>query len=100
MKRVLQVLAISMLGCTLAQARDIGPDEAAKLQASGTVMAAEALNKLAIAQHPGAQVTEAELDQEQGSYVYDVDLKDASNKHWDVKLNAATGAVISDKADD
>jgi hypothetical protein len=44
----------------------------------------------ALAAHPGAQVVKSELDNENGSLVYSVEL----NNGKDVKVDAGTGAIL------
>ena len=90
------------LGANMAQAadRDIGPDEALKLRDAGTIQSFENLNEAALAQHPGAKVEETELEEENGRYLYKVELRDAQNQQWDLKLDATTGEVLKNRQDD
>ncbi|UUY07668.1 PepSY domain-containing protein [Pseudomonas sp. J452] len=84
----------------LAQARDLGPDEALKLRDAGTIQSFEKLNAAAIAKHPGATVEDTELEHEHGRYIYQVELRDAQNQQWDLELDATTGQVLQDHRDD
>ncbi|WP_263142731.1 PepSY domain-containing protein [Pseudomonas sp. RIT-PI-AD] len=84
----------------LAQARDLGPDEALKLRDAGTIQSFEKLNALAIAKHPGASVNETELEEEYGRYIYQVELRDPQNLQWDLELDAASGQILKDHQDD
>jgi uncharacterized membrane protein YkoI len=84
----------------LAQARDLGPDEALKLRDAGTIQSFEKLNAAAIAKHPGATVEDSELEHEHGRYIYQVELRDAQNQQWDLELDATTGQVLQDHRDD
>ena len=84
----------------LAADRDIGPDEALKLRDAGTIQSFESLNETALKQHPGAKVEETELEEENGRYLYKVELRDAQNQQWDLKLDAATGEVLKNRKDD
>jgi uncharacterized membrane protein YkoI len=90
------------LGANLALAadRDIGPDEALKLRDAGTIQSFETLNETALKQHPGATVEETELEEENGRYLYQLDLRDAEGQQWDVELDAATGEVLKNRKDD
>ncbi|RJG14589.1 peptidase [Pseudomonas cavernicola] len=83
----------------IAQARDLGPDEALKLRDAGTILSFEKLNAAAIAKHPGATVEETELEQEYGSYVYQAELRDAQGVQWDVELDATNGQILKDHQD-
>lgn len=101
MKNLTAVIAASIIALTtgLAQARDLGPDEALKLRDAGTIQSFEKLNAAALAKHPGGTVHETELEQEYGKYIYQVDLRDAQGVEWDVDLDAVTGQVLKDHQD-
>ncbi|NMX91969.1 MULTISPECIES: PepSY domain-containing protein [unclassified Pseudomonas] len=101
MKNLTAVIAASIIALTtgLAQARDLGPDEALKLRDAGTIQSFEKLNAAALAKHPGGTVHETELEQEYGKYIYQVELRDAQGVEWDVELDAVTGQVLKDHQD-
>jgi uncharacterized membrane protein YkoI len=101
MKILTATIAASIIALTtgLAQARDLGPDEALKLRDAGTIQSFEKLNAAALAKHPGGTVHETELEQEYGKYIYQVDLRDAQGVEWDVELDAVTGQVLKDHQD-
>lgn len=82
----------------IAQA-DVRPDHIPDLIKSGQIKPFEQLNKIAIEQHPGATITDTELDNKLGKLVYEVELRDTKNIEWDVKIDAATGAVLENKQD-
>ncbi|VXC29530.1 Peptidase [Pseudomonas sp. 8AS] len=92
------VTALTTAG--IAQARDLGPDEALKLRDAGTIQSFEKLNAAAMAKHPGATVEDTELEQEHGRYIYQVELRDAQGVQWDLDLDASTGEVLQDQRDD
>ncbi|QJD59310.1 peptidase [Pseudomonas sp. gcc21] len=96
----LLVAASLTLGANLALAKDIGPDQALKLRDAGTIQSFEKLNEAALAKHPGAQIEETELDEENGRYFYDVELRDEKGVQWDLELDAKTGEVLKDHQDD
>jgi uncharacterized membrane protein YkoI len=99
--KTLTIITASIIALTsgLAQARDLGPDEALKLRDAGTIQSFEKLNAAALAKHPGGTVHETELEQEYGKYIYQVDLRDAQGVEWDVELDAVTGQVLKDHRD-
>lgn len=82
----------------IAQA-DIGPDEVVRLQKAGTVGDFEQFNKQALEKHPNFQITDTELENQNGRYVYQIELKDAKNVEWDVDVDAKTGEVLRDAQD-
>ncbi|MCQ4347083.1 PepSY domain-containing protein [Pseudomonas stutzeri] len=102
MKKLTALLAAALIAATagIAQARDLGPDEALKLRDAGTILSFEKLNAAAIAKHPGSTVEETELEEEYGRYVYQVELRDAQGVRWDLELDAATGEILKNHKDD
>ena len=87
------------LAAGLAQA-DVRPDHVEGLLKSGAVMPFDKLNAAAVAKHPGASITDTELDHNNsGVLVYEVDVTDTAGKKFEVKLDAKTGAVLEDKLD-
>lgn len=85
------------LAAGLAQA-DVRPDHVEGLLKSGAVMPFDKLNAAAVAKHPGASITDTELDHNNsGVLVYEVDVTDTTGKKFEVKLDAKTGAVLEDK---
>lgn len=101
MNKLPALFAVAALTVTgIAQARDLGPDEALKLRDAGTIQSFEKLNAAAMAKHPGATVEGTELEQEHGRYIYQVELRDAQGVQWDLDLDASTGEVLQDQRDD
>jgi uncharacterized membrane protein YkoI len=82
-----------------AQAKDLGPDEALRLRDAGTIQSFEKLNAAALAKHPKATITETELEQEYGKYVYQVELRDAQGIEWDIEVDAVNSQVLKDHQD-
>ncbi len=68
-------------------------DEAAALQAKATISAAEA-EAAALAANPGATVIKTELENENGSLVYSVELSNGS----EVKVDAGTVKILHTEA--
>lgn len=102
MNKFIALFAVTALtaGAGIAQAKDLGPDEALKLLNAGTIQSFEKLNETAIALHPEAQIDETELEEEYGRYVYQVEIRDAKGLEWDVELDATNGAVLKNQQDD
>ncbi|WP_335944500.1 PepSY domain-containing protein [Pseudomonas sp. G166] len=93
------IATLMALGAGLAHARDLNDDEARKLRDAGTILSFEKLNAIALAEHPGATLTDTELDEEYGRYIYQVDLRDAKGIEWDLELDAANGEVLKNHQD-
>ncbi|SDU90042.1 PepSY domain-containing protein [Pseudomonas mucidolens] len=91
--------SIIALSSGVAQARDLGPDEALKLRDAGTIQSFEKLNATALAKHPDATVMETELEEEYGKYLYQVEMRDAQGIEWDLELDAVSGQVLKDHQD-
>ncbi|WP_426808930.1 PepSY domain-containing protein [Pseudomonas sp. WOUb67] len=86
------------LGANVALA-DVPAHEISALEKAGTVQSLQKLADVAKAKHPGATITDSELENEYGRYILKVELRDAQNVEWDVDLDAKTGEVLKDKQD-
>lgn len=102
MNKLIALFAATALttGVGIAQAKDLGPDEALKLLDAGTIQTFEKLNEAALALHPGAQIDDTELEEEYGRYIYQVEIRDAEGVEWDVELDATNGTVLKNQQDD
>lgn len=87
------------LSANVALAKDLQPDELIKLVQSNQIQSLEKLKETALAKHPGSTVTDSEVENEYGRYIYKVELRDAQNVEWDVDLDAKTGEVLKDEKD-
>ncbi|VVP39560.1 PepSY domain-containing protein [Pseudomonas silesiensis] len=83
----------------LAQA-DVPVDQIPQLVKDKKIKPLEELNQIVLKLHPGATITDSDLDNHFNNYEYEVELRDAKNVEWDVDLNAATGEVLKNKQDD
>lgn len=95
----LMTTAALAMGAGMAQAKDIGPDEALRLRDAGTIQSFEKLNEAALAKHPGTAIDRTELEQKNGKYVYEVKMKDANGMKWEVELDATNGQALKDHQD-
>ncbi|MBD0680466.1 PepSY domain-containing protein [Pseudomonas sp. PSB11] len=84
----------------LAQAKDVPVDQIPQLVKDSKIKPLEELNQIVMKLHPGATITDSELDNHFNGYEYEVELLDANKVEWDVDLNAATGEVLKNKKDD
>jgi uncharacterized membrane protein YkoI len=76
----------------------VDPNEQAKLQKAATLTQDQA-SAAALAQVKGT-VKSVELEDENGTVVYGVQVLGADGKGYDVKVDAATGKVLKADADD
>ena len=102
MNKLTRLFAVAALTATagIAQARDLGPDEALKLRDAGTILSFEKLNEAALAKYPSGKIEDTELEQEHGRYVYQVEVRDAQGVQWDVELDAVNGQILQEHRDD
>jgi uncharacterized membrane protein YkoI len=91
---------LGLTGAGIVHADDVGPDQAIKLRKEGKIQPFDKLDEVALAKHPGATVKETELEKKRNGYVYEVELRDTKGVEWEVKLDAASGKIISDQQDD
>ncbi|KJH75368.1 MULTISPECIES: PepSY domain-containing protein [Pseudomonas] len=101
MKTLTALFTASLVAMTasLAHARDLGPDEALRLRDAGTIVSFEKLNATALSKHPGSTITETELEEEYGKFVYQVEMRDPQGLDWDMELDAVSGQVLKDQQD-
>lgn len=101
MKTLTALSTATVIGLTasIAHARDLGPDEALRLRDAGTIVSFEKLNATALTRHPGSTVTETELEEEYGKYIYQIELRDPQGIDWDMELDAVSGQVLKDHQD-
>lgn len=101
MKALIALFTIAALTAAgIAQARDLGPDEALKLRDAGTIQSFETLNAAALALQPGGKIEETELEEEYGRYIYQVEVRDAQGVRWDIELDASNGQILKNQQDD
>ncbi|MFZ3280322.1 PepSY domain-containing protein [Pseudomonas sp.] len=95
----LSIAAIVGLTASFAHARDLGPDEALRLRDAGTIVSFEKLNATALSKHPGSTITDTELEEQYGKYIYQIEMRDPQGLEWDLELDAVTGQVLKDHQD-
>jgi len=97
--KILLAAALLFLPVAFAAAKDLGPDQALKLRDAGTIKSFEVLNAVALAKHPGATVGDTELEEKYGKFIYQVEMRDAEGRAWEVELDAVTATILSDHQD-
>lgn len=86
--------------CSLALARDLDQDEALNLRREGVILPLEQLLQTALGRYPGARLLEAELEEDDDEYVYEVELLTTEGVVRELKLDAASGKLLKDEEDD
>jgi uncharacterized membrane protein YkoI len=93
------VLCLGLLG-TGALARDLDQDEALRLRQRGDILALEQLLQNAMQRYPGANLLEAELEEEDGRYVYEFELLIPDGTVRELEFDALDGRLLKDEEDD
>jgi len=98
---LLALLACSSLAVSsLAVSRDLDQDEALELRQKGVILPLEQLLESALGRYPGARLLEAELEEDDDRYEYEVELLTPAGVVREIKLDASTGALLKDEEDD
>ncbi|MDF1637238.1 PepSY domain-containing protein [Alcanivorax jadensis] len=95
-------LIAALLGVAAAgtvYADDVPHQQVPQLVKDGTIQSLETLDKVALDKHPQAQITDTDLENEYGRYIYQVELRDGQGQEWDVDIDASTGDVLKDERD-
>jgi uncharacterized membrane protein YkoI len=83
----------------IASARDVADEEAIELQASGYIQSLEKLKSIALIAHPGATITDTDLDEAYGKHVFQMELTDTKGIEWNMDVDASTGKILKDHQD-
>lgn len=94
---VVLILAVLTLQ---AHARDLDQDEALRLRQEGVILPLEQLMQTALGRYPGATLLEAELEEEDGLFIYEVELLTGGGVVRELELDARDGRILKDEVDD
>ncbi|WP_263142730.1 PepSY domain-containing protein [Pseudomonas sp. RIT-PI-AD] len=97
-RRALAALLVGACVCQ-AGARDLNQDDALKLRESGVIVPLDRILQLALARYPGAILLEAELEEEDEVYVYEVELLTPTGVVRELELDAHDGRILKDEED-
>lgn len=99
--RPLHLVASILLvgGVSHSPGADIDAEQARRLRADGVILALEDIVARAAALHPG-RVLEAELEREDGHYVYEVEILGADRRVHEFEYDAATGERLKHEIED
>lgn len=90
---------LGLIGVGVVNANDAtSPTQATK---SNEIQSFDKLfdNAATLAKHPGADVEEVKRKSKANNSYYKIKLKDTKGIKWEVKIDAVTGQIISDKQD-
>jgi len=96
---LLATLCLSIL-VAAAQARDLDQDEALRLRRDGVILPLEQLLQQALDRHSGSRLLEAELEEDDDLYVYEVELLTRDGQVRELEFDAASGRLLKDEEDD
>jgi uncharacterized membrane protein YkoI len=102
-----RVLLLLLLGSALAGAAALAPLAHAddddkrirRLQSSGEILPLDQIFNRARTVKQG-RILDADLDEDDGRLVYEIELLDAGGRVWEIKLDARTGKLIEFEQDD
>lgn len=83
-----------------AMARDLEQDDVLRLRTQGVIVSLEDLLQLALQRYPGARLLEAELEDEDGKYVYEVELLTGVGAVRELEFDARSGELLKDEEED
>jgi uncharacterized membrane protein YkoI len=88
-----------LLAAAPAASRDLDQDEALRLRREGLILPLESLLQRAMERHPGARLLEAELEEDDGFYIYEIELLTADGIARELELDARDGRMLKDEED-
>ncbi|MBE7929108.1 MULTISPECIES: PepSY domain-containing protein [Pseudomonadaceae] len=100
MRSTLLILPLALLlAATPAASRDLDQDEALQLRREGRILPLESLLQQVQQRYPGARLLEAELEEEDGLHIYEIELLTADGIARELELDARDGRLIKDEED-
>ncbi|MGE8498135.1 MAG: PepSY domain-containing protein [Pseudomonas sp.] len=101
--RIAHSSLIALVLCALTygvSARDLDQDEALRLRREGVILPLEQLMRPALQRYPGATLLEAELEEDDDIFVYEVELLTTEGVVRELELDARDGRILKDEEDD
>lgn len=91
---------LGVLVWQVSMAHDLSQDEALRLRQQGVILPLEQLTTKALARYSGAVLLEAELEQEHGRYIYEIEVVLPNGLVRELEFDAVNGELLEDKEDD
>ncbi|HDZ57410.1 MAG TPA: peptidase [Pseudomonas xinjiangensis] len=95
----LSCTALLAIGSAAVFADDVNMADANRLVEEGKIQSFKSLDEKAMSLQQGT-ITETDLEQEAGRYVYKVEMRTAEGREWDIELDASNAEVLKNKQDD
>lgn len=83
-----------------ASAGELSQSDALALRREGKLLPFETILSLVSQHHPEARLLEVELEEDDGFYVYEIEILTSSNTVRELEIDASTGAIIDDELED
>lgn len=81
-------------------ARDLNQDEALRLRQQGVILPLEEVLNIARTRYPDLRLLDAELEEDDGSYIYEFELLTSGGVVRDMEIDARSGRILKDEEDD
>jgi uncharacterized membrane protein YkoI len=94
------LLALAGLLHGPASAGDLSQSEALELRRQGAILPFEQIMAAVYERRPGARLVEAELSNENGRYIYEIEIFTIDNQLRELELDASSAQVLEDEAED
>lgn len=98
-KTTLMAAVLGVASVSAVQADDVPHSQIDTLVKDGTIQSLDKLDKVALDKHPNAKITDTDLENEYGRYIYQVELRDPQGVEWDVDIDASNGEVLGEEKD-
>lgn len=92
--------AVLAIACSVVSARDLDQDEARALRMRGIILPLDRLMHETMQRYPGMTLLEADLEEEDGLFIYEVEVLTAQGVVRELELNAHDGRILKDEVDD
>lgn len=96
---LLTIPLVLLLAATPVASRDLDQDEALRLRREGLILPLEKVLQHAMVRYPRARLLEAELEEEDGLYVYEIELLTVDGVARELELDAQDGTLLKDEVD-
>lgn len=80
-------------------ADDFDQDQVLQLRQAGVIVALEQILQVVYQRHPGSRLLEAELDEDDGELIYELELVTRDGRVRELEFNARDGSLLKDEED-
>ena len=98
-KTTLMAAVLGVASVSVVQADDVPHSQIDTLVKDGTIQSLDKLDKVALDKHPNAKITDTDLENEYGRYIYQVELRDPQGVECDVYIDASNGDGLGEEKD-